>query len=70
MPSNFIKAFFRDKCFCLRNFINKITKDMCFTEDELKEIKDEIKTLLQEEQQDNAEENQPTSEAETTATAE
>ena len=53
MPSNFIKAFFRDKCFCLRNFINKITKDMCFTEDELKEIKERVLRTRQSEQKFN-----------------
>lgn len=36
------RAWRREKCFCLRNVIYKLTKDMCFEEVEIKEIAERV----------------------------
>jgi len=34
-----LRAWYRGKCFCLKNLIQALTKDMCFTQEEIDEIK-------------------------------
>ena len=34
-----LKMLYRGKCFCVRNFIYAVTKDMCMSEEELTDIK-------------------------------
>lgn len=37
-----IIEFLRDKCFRFRNFLNKHSKDMCFSKKEIEEIKERV----------------------------
>lgn len=34
-----LRSFYRGKCFCMKNMIQAVTKNMCFTQEEMDEIK-------------------------------
>jgi len=53
-----ISEFKREMCFRFRNFLNKYTKDMCFSKDELEQINERVeKTKESEKKFDYFEEN-------------
>ena len=44
---NGVRSFLRGQCFCVRNFISALTKDMCFSKEELEEISKRVKNTKQ-----------------------
>lgn len=34
-----LRSFYRGKCFCMKNMIQAVTKNMCFTQEEMEEIR-------------------------------
>ena len=38
-----LRHFLRERCFCIRNFISALTKNMCLTKEELTEINQRVK---------------------------
>lgn len=39
-----LRSFFRDKCFCFKNLVHALTKDMCFTQEEIDEIRRRVES--------------------------
>lgn len=47
------RAWRREKCFCFRNIIYKLTKNMCFEKEELEEIEERVKVTKESEEKFN-----------------